>query len=298
MNSNQPEVWTAIVARSSAPAVEKLRRLLDFGNPPEFFTFACQQWNLRTNGPPNTWELLVESQAILRVVSHPSLLTVKEAVTITGFIMQEDKQFDTKLLRRLLAQRRWPEDVPPAEIMRTLEILETVEDPQRLSMTLLKFAKFPDLRVQSKVAKILGRSIDSVDVMDELFNNRDGRVRANLLEGLGKRESIEPFLPLIERATRDQHNRVSSIALAIRAQLGHPGSAALIKMRSNSKIPGISESARFAQRIAMEKTSGRDTNGEEIVMPAAGSPGDVDALGVVDGEPAAAAPVEEIHGEA
>jgi hypothetical protein len=223
---------------------------------------------------------------------------VMEAVTLAGFAIQDDKLFDTKLLRRLLAHRQWPEELPPDEVMRTLEILDTVDDPQRLSMTLLKFAKFPDPRIQSKVAKILGRSIDSVDVMDELFSNRDGRVRANLLEGLGKRDSIENFLPLIERATRDQHARVSSIALAIRAQRGHPGSAALIKMRSNSKMPNIRESARFGQRIAIAKSSGRDKNGDEIIPPAAGSLADVDALGVIDGEPAAAAPVEEVHSEA
>jgi hypothetical protein len=148
------------------------------------------------------------------------------------------------------------------------------------------------------VAKILGRSIESVEVMDELFNNRDGRVRANLLEGVGKRDSLERFLPLVERATRDQHTRVSSIALAIRARLGHAGSAALIKMRTNSKMSTISESARFALRIATEKNAGRDKNGAEIIIPAPNSLADVDALGVIDGEPAAAAPVEEVHSEA
>jgi len=292
------DAWTAIVAEAPPGVIEKLGKRVDFADPPNFYEFICEQWEMRCEGLPDTWEVLLESQIVLRAVADPAVLTVKEAVTLTGFAVQDDKQFDTKLLRRLLAHRQWPEEVPSDEVMRTLEVLEFVDEPQRLSMTLLKFSKFPDPRIQSKVAKILGRAIDSVEVMEELFNSRDGRVRANLLEGIGKRESIEAFLPLIERATRDQHTRVSSIALAIRAQLGHPGSAALIKMRSNSKVPTISASARFGQRIAIEKTSGRDLDGIELDGSADDLLGDVDTGGGVQLEAAVFPSIDEVHSKA
>ena len=299
MDANPLDSWTAVVSESSPTVIDKLSKLIDFGDPPDLFEFVCQQWEQRVNGVLGTWELLMEGQFILRAVGHPAVLTVKQAVKLTKLALQDDVLFDTKLLRRLLAHRLWPEEVPADEVIRTLGVLESLDDPHRLSMTLLTFSKFPDPRVQSKVAKILGRCVESVDVMDELFKNRDGRVRANLLEGLGRREHIDPYLPLIERATRDQHTRVSSIALAIRARLGHGGSDALVRMRSNSKMREIRRSAEFARRIATGELSGRDVNGVEIAAESETAllP-EVNTLGVVDSEPAVNAAVQEVHSEA
>jgi hypothetical protein len=214
--------------------------------------------------------------------------------------LQSDELFDTKLLRRLLALRLWPEEVPGDEVMRTLEVLEALDEVLRLSMTLLKFSKFPDGRIQSKVAKILGRCVESVVVMEELFGNPDSRVRANLLEGIGRRDNINPFTSLIERATGDQHARVSSIALAIRARHGNPGAQALLRMRCNSKMDDIRKSAEFAQKIAAGEHPSRDSKpsvAPETVAHAALA-SDVNPVGVVNAQSAMTAPVEEVDGEA
>lgn len=288
MEASTLDSWTIVVSESQPSSIEKLGTLIDFSNPPAFFEFARRQWERRSEGDPAGWDLLLDGQFILRAVGHPSVLALDEALTLMGYALQVDSLFDTKLLRRLLANRLWPEEVPSMEVMRTLEVLETLEEPQRLSMTLLKFSKFPDRRVQSKVAKILGRCIDSTDVMDELFQNPDGRVRANLIEGMSRRASVDSFLPLIERATRDQHTRVSSLALALRARQGHNGANALIRMRANSKMNEISKSAKIAQRIAAGKHHSRDE--EESPLP-----GNVDPLSVVDSQPAVAPAVEEVH---
>jgi hypothetical protein len=298
MSVNILDSWTAVVSESSAASIEKLGKLIDFSSPPPFFQFAVHQWELRQDGTPGPWDLLMDGQIILRAVGHPAVLSLKEAVALTGYAMQCDSLFDTKLLRRLLAHRLWPEEVPADEVMRTLEVLETLPEPHRLSMTLLKFSKFPDRRVQSKVAKILGRCVDSIDVMDELFQNPDGRVRANLLEGLGRRDNFDAFLHIVEKATRDQHTRVSSLALALRARAGHSGSTALIRMRANSKMTPIRKSAEFAQRIAAGESAGYDalsepSPAEDLAALAA----NVDALGVVDSQPAVTPPVEEVNGE-
>ena len=299
MDGNRLDSWTAVFSESSPTVIDKLRKLIDFGDALGFFEFACQQWDLREKGVLGTWDFLMESQIILRAVGHPALLTLKEAVKLTKLALQDDVLFDTKLLRRLLALRLWPEEVPSDEVLRTLGVLEALDVPHRHSMVLLKFSKFPDLHVQSKAAKILGRSLESVDLLDELFKNRDGRVRANLLEGLGRRDHIAPYLPLIERATRDQNTRVSSIALAIRARLGHGGSDALVRMRSNSKMQEIRRSAEFARHIAAGGLSGRDVDGVEIAAESETAllP-EVNTLGVVDSEPAVNASVQEVHSEA
>ena len=298
MSVNILDSWTAVVSESTAVTIDKLGKLIDFSSPPPFFKFARNQWEQRMEGNPGPWDMLMDGQIILRAVGHPAVLSLKQAIVLTGYAMQTDTLFDTKLLRRLLAHRLWPEEVPSDEVMRTLEVLETLPEPHRLSMTLLKFSKFPDQRVQSKVAKILGRCVDSSDVMDELFQNPDGRVRANLLEGLGRRESLDAFLQIIEKATRDQHTRVSSLALALRARAGHSGANALIRMRANSKMVPIRKSAEFAQRIAAGEPTGYDTHAEPTATEdLAALASNVDALGVVQTQPAVVPPVEEVDGE-
>lgn len=283
MDLKNLDSWTAAVSESTPSTIEKLSRLIDFSNPPDFFEFAVEQFERRNDKDGGGWDLLMDTQLILRAVGLPAVLRIKDAQELTRMAMEVDSLFDTKLLRRLLAHRLWPEEVPSDEVMRTLEVLETLPEPHRLSMTLLKFAKFPDRRVQSKVAKILGRCVDSVEVMEELFENPDRRVRANLLEGIGRRESIELFLPLIERATKDQNSRVSSIALALHARHGHSGARALIRMRSKSKMDAVRKSAEFAHRIV----SGEELGSHEDRL--------LSARRAVDAEPAMAAAIEEVH---
>ena len=298
MDATRLDCWTAAVSDAPATSIEKLGKLIDFSDPPDFFEFACRHWDLRNEPGPSAWDLLMECQFIVRAVSHPLALTLDQALTLTQFAMRLDPLFDTKLLRRLFVHRIFPEEVPSAEVMRTLAILETLDDPHRLSMTLHKFSKFPDKRVQSKVAKILGRCVESLEIMRELFQNPDARVRANLLEGLSHKSSLRGFQPIIELGIGDQNTRVSSFALAIRARDGNAGAAALIKMRLKSKTYDVRKSAEYAQLIATGGTSGRDVNGVEITRPDASSLPEVDALGVVDPEPAVAAPVEEVHRQA
>ena len=286
------------MSEASAKSIEKLGKLIDLSGPPDFFEFACQHWELRNEPGPWAWDLLMECQFIVRAVGHPEALTLDQALTLTQFAMQFDPLFDTKLLRRLFVHRAFPEEVPSAEVMRTLAILETLNDPHRLSMTLHKFSKFPDKRVQSKVAKILGRCVESLEIMRELFQNPDARVRANLLEGLSRKSSSRGFQAIMELGIRDQNIRVSSFALAISARDGNAGAAALIKMRLKSKMDHIRKSAEYAQLIATGVSSGRDVNGVELTRPVSASLPEVDALGVVDPEPAVAASVGEVHSQA
>ncbi|MBM3848557.1 MAG: hypothetical protein FJ405_20020, partial [Verrucomicrobia bacterium] len=244
------DVWTAIVSQATPTTLEKLSKFVDFAEPPEFFDYAQTQWNLQQQrNPDSTWELLVDGQLIFSAVGHPSVLNLKEATVLARIAMTGDPLFTTKLLRRLLANRIWPEEVPADEMLRALSILEALEDPQRLAMTLLKFSKFPCRMVQSKVAKLLGRVSDSIDVLEELFQVPDARVRANLLQGIAQRDDLEPFRAMIDRGCKDQNTRVSAFALAIKARTGHGGSKALLKMRLNAKTGDVRDVAHFASSI-------------------------------------------------
>lgn len=285
MDAAKVDVWRAIAADTSRGILEKLGSFVDLDAPPDFADYVREQWaqakfeNIRL-----AWDLLVEGQLILQAVALPNGLDIEEAGELARLAKDSDPLFDTKLLRRLLSNRLWPDEVPSDEILRCLEILERLDDAQRLSMTLLKFVRFPCKRVQSKVAKVLGRSIDNLSVVEEIYLNPDSRVRANLIQGIGMREDPEPFMHLVERATKDQNHRVSSIALAIRGRHGHKGSLALIRMRTSSKADIVRKSAEFAKEFFL---AAGDSQAPDLSTHYAAEPAAMTAISEVDQQPQA-----------
>ena len=74
MDANPLDSWTAVVSESSPTVIDKLSKLIDFGDPPDLFEFVCQQWEQRVNGVLGTWELLMEGQFILRTAGCPTIV--------------------------------------------------------------------------------------------------------------------------------------------------------------------------------------------------------------------------------
>jgi len=277
------KAWALVVAELAHPVVSRLRQIVDLAAPPPLFDFALEQWYNRNEPGNQAWEILFESDVILLSVALPEALTLQQSRTLFDCAAMADPLFDTRLLRRLLSQQRWPDRVPEPEIMRTLELIESQPDNRRLSIPLLKLSKHPNVRVQSKVAKILGRCMESIEVIEELFASPDGRVRANLIEGVGRRDSLDGLYPLIERAAADQNARVSSMALALRARGGHSGSGALIRIRGKSMTDSVRRSAEVAERLAAGLPARPDA-----------AAGLASLSGVVDAKAAMAAPIEEV----
>lgn len=285
MDISPKESWPIILSESSATSVAVLATLVDLSRTPDFFEFAQQHWERHCQGSSVLWKLLIEDQFLLTAIAYPEILSLQKALTLAGFALQTDPKFDRKLIRRLFDERPVPSQPSAGEAMRTLELIEALDDSGQLTRLLLRFANFPDRRVQSKAAKILGQCVDSIGAMEQLFQNPDARVRANLIEGIGRRVSIDEFLPLIERAARDPHARVSSLALALRARAGHAGAAALIKIRTNSKMTDFRQAAQAAKHVAF---------GEAVIRESDPAPDSV-PLGVVDPEPAVTPAVAEVN---
>jgi len=279
--------WALVVTELTHSAASRLRQIVDLAAPPPLFDFALEQWYHRNEPGNQGWDILFDSDVILMVVALPELLSLPQARTLFDCALLSDPLFDTRLLRRLISQKRWPDRVQEPEIMRTLELIEGQPDNRRLSIPLLKLSKHRNVRVQSKVAKLLGGCMESIDVIEGLFANPDGRVRANLIEGIGRRDSLDGLYPLIERAASDQNSRVSSMALALRARAGHSGSGALIRIRSKSKTGIVRRSAEVAERLAAGLPARPDTAGALISLSS-----------VVDAKTAVAASVEEVHRQA
>jgi hypothetical protein len=230
MPTHTVEAWRAALAAATPQVGERLQKYVNLAHPPELADFVMQHARAiaaagSTDASPDsprivdqdalaTWNLLLDGKIVLFVCSSPGLLNDEQAIELANIALTSDEMFDTKLLRRMLDQRLWPEEVPLEEVMRTLVIVESLPTAGRLAMMLLRFSKHPHPWIQSKTSKILGRCLESAEVVEDLFENADPRVRANLIEGVSLRERQPSFLPLVEKACRDQHHRVSSIALA------------------------------------------------------------------------------------
>src|SRR5258708_9107753 len=240
MESGNFGIWTAVVRNAATSVMDRLERMIDLEDPPDFYEFARLQRELAANqGDSTGWDLLMEGQIVLMAVGHPTALTSRQALDLAQTALQSDPLFETKLLRRLMSHRLWPEEVPAAEIMRNLLVMEALLDPSRMTFTLLKFAKHPDALVQAKVAKILGRYLDNMDLLDEFFGQSDNRVRANLVEGIGQRAKLKGLGDLLHRASVDHDQSISSMALAIKAKDGDKASLPKIRMRTRSQVDSV-----------------------------------------------------------
>lgn len=255
--SNDLDFWTAIVSDVPATAVERLCMLIDFSDPPDFVKFVRDQHRARQEQDlTNVWSILLDTGVLGRGVVAVDHVSLADAVDLSKLALSYDQNFDTRLMRQLLSNRTWPEEIPYEEAMRTLEIVEALGLCERQVMTLLKFVQYPHPFIQSKVAKLLGRCCDSMKVIKELSGHPDKRVRANLVEGIGCRNDISSYTQLLKAAASDQDIRLSTLALAILAGRGDRLSAALLRIRMMSKIDEISVLVHFlTDRAAQNRNS-------------------------------------------
>jgi|GEM_PF-1224091 len=237
------ENWTSVMAGCAISVARQLDSWIGLSHPPDLFEYLTRTIQ---QGPSEQADFLVEGHVISRTLLDPDALSVEQAKVLMGLTMAQDSSYDTKLLQRLLSGRAWPAEVPVAEVQRCLELVEDTPDPNRISVTLLKFARHPDVRVQAQAAKILGRYMQNVSKIEELYLNPNERVRANLIEGIARRVDPEILMPLVEQAAKEPSSRVSTMALAILARRGHKMSQTLLAMRRRSKEDSISWAANFA----------------------------------------------------
>lgn len=249
------ENWASVLSVCASSAGRQMETWISLSEPPDVFEHLITTLQSDTEGQA---EFLLESHIVARALLEPEVLLDPQAQQLMSIAITRDSLFDMKLLQRLLAQRAWPAEVPYAEIQRCLHLVEDAPDPNRITVTLLKFTRHPDVRVQSKAAKLLGRHLSSMDKIEELYQSPNERVRANLIEGIARRKDIENLMPLVERAAQDPSNRVSTMALAILARRGHKMSQTLLTMRRRSKVESISWAANFAHEVLVRPFQAED----------------------------------------
>lgn len=281
MRSNA-ENWTSVLAGCATSASRQLETWISLTEPPDLFEHLMTTLQGDTEGQA---DFLMEAHIVARALLQPEVLQDRQAKEVMSIAMARDSLFDMKVLQRLLAQRAWPLEVPYPEIQRCLLLVEDAPEPNRITVTLLKFTRHPDIRVQSKAAQLLGRHLSSLDKIEELYLSPSERVRANLIEGIARRKDLESIMPLVRRAAQDPSNRVSTMALAILARRGHKMSQTLLTMRRRSKVESISWAANFAHEVLVRPFQADDLGNLASALNRMGvEPAVVPAVAEVDSE--------------
>lgn len=204
---------------------------------PAFLDYALEV--LQTADPAKPGPLaaaLLQNRTLISAFSDPSQLSLEQAIRLAQAAARFDHGLDHKILSNITnSARNWPHEVPRQEMMRALKVIEAISDCQRLMIPLMKFARLPQKHLRSKAVKLLARGSRNPGWADSILNDPDPRVRSNLIEGLSEQLG-EKATPLLRRAARDPHHRVSITALLALARIGDRGSReTLEKMAAGSE---------------------------------------------------------------
>lgn len=242
------DVWAAVLATVPPPAMSRLENLVDFDQFPDFAQFVTEKFN--GEGGKELVEvrnLLVDGTVITRGLLDERILSREDAKKLLEVVLQHVPLYDATLVRQLLSDRIWPEEVPAGEVARALDLLDGLPGVARLGPTLMKFAKHPETRVCGRAAQLISRYTGNAKWIHELYGSAEAAVRANVVEGLGLRDGdVEEFRQLLEHAVNDQSLTVSTMALAILARDGHVRSRALLTMRRRSMVAEVRSVAEYA----------------------------------------------------
>jgi HEAT repeats len=237
------EVWSAFLAGASPAArlcVEKLsaeKKPAD--ETPPFLDYALEVFEAGDPARPGPLaSALVQSELVIGAISDPAQLSLDQAIRLARAAGRFDHAIDYKILSSTTSSaHNWPDDVPRHELMRMLKVIEAISDCQRLVLPLMKLAKTPQRHLRSKAVKLMARASRNAGWADSILNDPDPRVRSNLIEGVTEQFG-EKARPILRKAARDPHHRVSITALLALTRIGDQESREILeKMAIESDDP-------------------------------------------------------------
>ena len=168
-------------------------------------------------GPLST---LLLGGVVAAAIVDPSLLALGDALRLARAALRIDDGVDYKILTHLARpSREWPSGVPNAEIMRVLIVIDAISDCERLGLPLMKFAKLNQPHLRSKAVKLLARATGNPRWAESILTDPNPRVRANVIDEIAAQLGAKAE-PLLRKAAKDPHPRVSTAAMLGLCRLG------------------------------------------------------------------------------
>lgn len=265
MSESRIDAWSVLLSGANQYTVDQLRRHIDLAEPPDFleFTVSILEKDLPSGRPGSLGSLLLSSGIVARAVCEASILDRAHAMALAGLAARLDTLFDTRILNYLSALGSDPQQ---ENVLRGLEVVESISDCSRLVFGLMRFLSSPEGHVRSKVAKLIGRGTQNAGWVERAFADLDPRVRSNLLEGIASQPGQWPphVFNLLRKGARDPHHRVAVTSLALLCRAGDEESCrALHALRDHPDTQFQRAAAWAITRLSGNQL--KHTNGESSV---------------------------------
>lgn len=238
--------WLRSYSRSPTAAAGEIRAILD--QDKEQF-YACAFRVIRqfddSAGARFLAGLILERGLLLRAFSDPALPEQRVRGVIQA-LLAEDPGSDLVLVKAI-ADQALSQQSPDAirALVRVLHNLEKLTDARRIVPRLLPLLRHADLRLRSKVVRIVGCCGRNKQWVVRQLADADARIRANAVEalwGVEDRESCD----LLRTLTQDENNRVAGNAILGLYRAGDCSAiAGLLKMAGNA-APAFRATAAWA----------------------------------------------------
>ncbi|MGB9604585.1 MAG: HEAT repeat domain-containing protein [Bryobacteraceae bacterium] len=192
--------------------------------------------------------LLAASDSFPRVLSDPSLMSLREAKALTSWMAQAEPALDLKLAHWVVhggGGKADREAADPARILRVLDILEAFSKGTRIVPILVQLLRHPNSKVRSKAALLAGRSLKSGQWAERWLTETDPRVRANIIESLWGVKG-PGVMDVLKVALRDPNNRVVGNALVGLYMLGDPAASELLVQMASHTSASFRATAAWA----------------------------------------------------
>ena len=196
---------------------------------------------------------LLECPEFLVQLIDPNLLTRAQLLKVCGNLMAIDNMLDVRLAR--LTPGRDADGCPLDRdtVVRILDTLNEISAGGRLILLLNHLTRHADPRIASKATLLIGRRIRNRNWVARQLENNDGRIRANVVEGLWNNRSPDAMHSLWT-SLKDKNNRVVGNALIGLHQLGEAGVAEFVKRMIEDPRPPF----RWTAAWVMGKMGGEE----------------------------------------
>lgn len=150
-------------------------------------------------------------RASIAKICDPRYHSIEGAIQQARLSTHESSRFELNLIRFLQTQcMERHVDLPV--VFQGLEVLGRIANEGRLAAVLRPFLRSRNRLVASKAVLIAGRQSHSLPWLINALNDRDDRVRANLIESLWRRPEPEAEW-LLKCALKDRNHRVAANAV-------------------------------------------------------------------------------------
>ncbi len=186
-------------------------------------------------------------------LSDPAKHSIEEAVSLTKLLLKSDPLIDVRLAHSLPGKDGEPTALTDRQCERLLHILDIVSPGRRLIPILGHLVRHPNARLRSKAALFLARRVDSGTWAERYTGELDGRVRANVIEGLWGVD-LPSTRQILREAVHDSAPRVVGNAIFGMLLVHDPLAPAKLNEIARSDDPRMRATAAWVMGMSGDKT--------------------------------------------